>query len=120
MNRHVVLLYGTLAGLSVLCIALLVYVALVEIRISFATDQTAIFHLMAIEKKGDATVSIKDREEYIIGYYPSGTKQSQGSALDKVVENARALSLKCMTYERQLADLNRKSVPDGQRSGDTP
>lgn len=101
MNRHVVLLYWALAGLSVLCIALFIHVALIELRISFATDQVEMFHSLTIESHENTEESIKQREEYIIGYYPSGTKQQPGSKLDKVVENARKLSLKCIAYERR-------------------
>jgi uncharacterized protein YijF (DUF1287 family) len=62
--------------------------AMSSIQIAFAEDQTAIFDLMRrqTQESADADVSYL---EYTLWYYPSGTKQTKGSALDRVVERAR-------------------------------
>jgi hypothetical protein len=78
--------------LSFLLGCLLVYCAvnsaLTAIRIAFADEQTAIFEEMRRKVKDSDAVDVGPLE-YVVWYYPSGTKQTVGSRLDRVVERAR-------------------------------
>jgi hypothetical protein len=49
---------------------------------------------------------------YVVGYYPSGSKQVAGSALDEIVESARKSSI------REL--INRLRISTGRDLGDDP
>jgi hypothetical protein len=50
--------------------------------------------------------------EYVVSYYPSGTKQTAGSRLDKIVERARQ-----STIREMISALRKRS---GQDFGDDP
>ena len=62
-----------------------------ELQTSFALDQVVIFTDMISKAKAshdfDQVVQFRD---YVEWYYPSGTKQSTGSKLDRIVETVRA------------------------------
>ena len=84
-------------GLSSLCVVGIVvgvcgwglYLPL-SLRVSFAEDQTRIFDDMRSQAlAGDATEAARCLQ-YIVGYYPSGTKQTPASRLDRIVERSRA------------------------------
>lgn len=58
--------------------------------IIFADEQIRIFHLMQNEiyqSKDPYDMAVK--LNYIVSYYPSGTKQEKGSRLDCIVETVR-------------------------------
>ena len=59
-----------------------------SIQIAFAEDQTAIFEQMRRQTAESAAVDVSYLE-YTLWYYPSGTKQTRGSKLDRLVERAR-------------------------------
>jgi hypothetical protein len=59
-----------------------------DVRIAFADEQTAIFEQMRRETAGSAAVDV-GYLEYTLWYYPPGSKQTEGSRLDRVVERAR-------------------------------
>lgn len=62
-----------------------------SIRTSFADEQTQIFQQMCDEAlKSDDPQRASACLEYVVSYYPSGTKQRRGSHLDAVVERHRA------------------------------
>ena len=100
-----------------------------SIQIAFADEQTAIFDQMR-RQTAEATGADVGYLEYVLGYYPSGTKQTKGSGLDRVVERARQCAvreiiaiLRTRTGEdygddprRWIERLRAKSV-DGTRSG---
>ncbi|HEX3799587.1 MAG TPA: hypothetical protein VH413_12885 [Verrucomicrobiae bacterium] len=83
-------------GLGVFCAVLMVMYGYLfwsygwlNIRVAFADDQTQIFedawkHAMQSDPAG-AIEGLKE----VINYYPSGSKQQEGSRLDRVVERAR-------------------------------
>ena len=60
-----------------------------KIEVAFAEEQTHIFEAMRRQAlKGNPLDAAKSLE-YVVDYYPSGTKQRAGSPLDKVVERMR-------------------------------
>jgi hypothetical protein len=64
---------------------------LLQMRVTFAEDQVAIFENM----KRDSNSSTDPHQiagflAYTVSYYPSGTKQVTGSPLDRMVEASRA------------------------------
>ncbi len=69
-----------------------------SIHLSFANDQTQIFFEMtteaerALSQEPPNVKSALGFLEYIVNYYPSGTKQTVGSTLDIIVERSRALA----------------------------
>ena len=74
-------------------------IAMLEsLRLSFASDQTQIFYEMATDAKQALAQeppnirSARGSLEYIVNYYPSGTKQTAGSTLDIIVERSRSLA----------------------------
>lgn len=70
--------------------------ALMAIRLSFADDQTEIFSEMmnkateALEQEPPDVKAAVGFLEYTHSYYPSGTKQTNGSTLDRIVERSRS------------------------------
>lgn len=83
----------------ILIIAYQFVVAMLDsLRLSFASDQTQIFCEIATEAKQALAQeppnirSALGSLEYIINYYPSGTKQTAGSTLDIIVERSRSLA----------------------------
>ncbi len=66
-----------------------------RLQIAFAENQTDIFEQMRRQTAGSATVDV-GYLEYTLSYYPSGTKQTKGSRLDRVVERARESAVREM------------------------
>jgi hypothetical protein len=62
------------------------------VQIAFADEQTAIFDQMTRQTEESPTVDL-GYLEYTLSYYPSGTKQTKGSSLDRVVERARCCAV---------------------------
>jgi hypothetical protein len=60
----------------------------VGLQIAFADEQTAIFERMR-RLTAESEIADAGYLGYALSYYPSGTKQAEGSALDRVVERAR-------------------------------
>jgi hypothetical protein len=63
------------------------------VQIAFADEQTAIFDQMRRQTEESAVVDV-GYLEYALSYYPSGTKQTKGSTLDRVVERARRCAVR--------------------------
>jgi hypothetical protein len=78
--------------LSILFGSLLVYQlvdnCLTTIQTGLAEEQTAIFEQMR-QKTAASHSADAGYLEYVVNYYPSGTKQVRGSRLDRIVELAR-------------------------------
>ena len=81
-----------------------------SIQQSFADEQTLMFSDM-VSKSSDALLrtppdiaSAIQSLEYTHGYYPSGTKQTAGSFLDKVVERSRT------NAEQRIAEMLRSTT----------
>lgn len=86
--------------------------AILSIRMSFALEQVDVFNEMRVRASkselGEAAACL----EYVLHYYPSGTKQIQGSQLDRLVEDARENSM-----ARIISDLRSRT---GKDFGDDP
>jgi hypothetical protein len=66
-----------------------------SIQIALADEQTAIFDQMRRQTAESPAVDVSYLE-YALWYYPSGTKQTKGSGLDRVVERARQCAVREM------------------------
>lgn len=64
--------------------------ARLKIEIAFAEEQTRIFEDMRQQALGGSPSGATEALAYVVSYYPTGSKQREGSRLDKVVERARA------------------------------
>jgi hypothetical protein len=62
------------------------------IRVAWASEQTAIFDEMRTQALRSDLAGAAGRLEYVVGYYPSGSKQEAGSRLDRMVERERTLA----------------------------
>jgi hypothetical protein len=84
-----------------------------ELEVSFADDQTAIFEEMRLQAwQGDAAAAAGCLR-YVVGYYTSGTKQRAGSRLDRMVERERARAVKqIITRLRTLTGQDLGEEPD--------
>ena len=87
-------------------------------RIAFAEEQTEIFEDMreqardALAENSPNVAQAVSYLEYAYGYYPSGTKQEEGSRLDLVVERARKACV------REIIGMLRTAT--GEDLGDSP
>jgi hypothetical protein len=69
-----------------------------SIHLSFAAEQTEIFEDMvtkASQSLSQTPANVEAAVSYLVyahGYYPSGTKQTQGSRLDRIVERCRSVA----------------------------
>jgi hypothetical protein len=67
-----------------------------SIQLSFADEQTEIFSEMVVKATDALNREPPDVKaavgflEYTHGYYPTGTKQTTGSTLDRIVERSRS------------------------------
>jgi hypothetical protein len=84
---------------------------LTVVHIAFAQEQTAIFDQMRRQTAESATLDL-GYLEYALWYYPSGTKQTKGSSLDRVVERARQCAV------REIIEILRSRT--GRDFGDDP
>ena len=83
-----------------------------KIRVAFATEQTQIFEDMRTQALQSDAAGAAGCLEYVVGYYPSGSKQETGSRLDHMVERERALAVRDI-----VAYLRTKT---GQDLGESP
>jgi hypothetical protein len=63
------------------------------VQIAFADEQTAIFEEMRSLTQESAAADVRYLE-YALWCYPSGSKQIEGSGLDRVVERARRCAVR--------------------------
>jgi hypothetical protein len=94
LKRLTVVLAVICGLLGVACVALFIRHAPLKLRVAFASEQINIFDEMrnkALESDASGAAGCL---EYLVGYYPSGTKQEPGSRLDRMVESARAQSVR--------------------------
>lgn len=68
--------------------------ARLKIEVAFAEEQTRIFEQMREQAKDSSPSGAADSLAYVVNYYPSGTKQREGSRLDKVVERMRSSAIR--------------------------
>jgi hypothetical protein len=85
---------------------------LLSLRVAFAEDQIEIFDEMRTRALQSPPAEAVEFLEYVVEYYPSGTKQVPGSPLDRIVERARQNAIKEI-----IASLRDKT---GRDYGDDP
>jgi hypothetical protein len=91
-KRLTIVLSVVSAALLMACASLLWSHAWLSIRVAFASEQTRIFDEMRMQAlQSDAREAARCLE-YVVSYYPSGTKQETGSRLDQIVERDRSLA----------------------------
>lgn len=108
-------LTGWILALLMLVYAVWMHISLtlLEIRLSFAKEQIAIFTQMANDARTADVPEATRALDSIVGYYPSGTKQETGSRLDAIVEMSRNLAIRCtITRLRELTGEDRGDAPE--------
>ena len=78
-----------------------------SVRVALADEQLAIFDEMRIKASRSDPAEAVGCLAYVMWYYPSGTKQIEGSSLDRIVERARAGAVVVI-----VADLRKRSGED--------
>jgi hypothetical protein len=79
-----------------------------SLRMIFAIDQTSFFEeheQKAYEKLNQTPPDFVAAEKYLTGikeYYPSGSKQKVGSAMDRVIEHSRNATIRAITFKIEL------------------
>jgi len=108
--KRTILIAVVIAGLCAVVSWQYVRNVWMQIEPSFADEQTEIF----LEMTDKASESLRreppdvraavDFLEYTHSYYPSGTKQTHGSTLDRIVERSRSLA------ERRIIEMLRDAT----------
>jgi hypothetical protein len=111
-KRLTIVLGVICAGLLVLYGSLFWSYGWLKIRVAFASEQTQIFDDMRAQALQSDPTGAVGCLEYVVSYYPSGSKQETGSRLDRIVERERAVAVRDI-----LAYLRAKS---GEDLGDDP
>jgi hypothetical protein len=62
----------------------------VSLEAAFAEEQVRIFYAMRDQARAASPIQAVGSLDYAADYYPSGTKQTSGSRLDRLVESVRA------------------------------
>ncbi len=93
-KRLTIVLGVICAGLLVLYGSLFWSYGWLKIRVAFASEQTQIFDEMRSRALQSDAAGAAGCLEYVVGYYPSGSKQETGSRLDRMVERERALAVR--------------------------
>jgi hypothetical protein len=94
-------------GLLVLCGSLFWSYGWLTVRVAFASEQTQVFDEMRTRALQSDAAEAAGCLEYVVGYYPSGSKQETGSRLDGMVERERTLAARDI-----VAHLRTKSGED--------
>jgi hypothetical protein len=64
------------------------------IRVAWASEQARIFDEMRMGALQSDAADAAGCLQYVVGYYPSGTKQETGSRLDRMVEREREAAIR--------------------------
>jgi hypothetical protein len=89
-KRVTIVLVLACLGLLVLCGSLFWSHGVLKLRVALASQQTKIFEDMRSRVLQSDARGAVECLEYVVRYYPSGTKQETGSRLDRMVERERA------------------------------
>jgi hypothetical protein len=108
-------------ALMILCIGMLGTSGLLfwnygmlKIRVAFASEQTRIFDEMRTKALQSTTAEAVGCLDYVVNYYPSGSKQETGSRLDRMVERERARAEQdIIAYLRTNSAEDLGTSPDG-------
>jgi hypothetical protein len=82
--------YGAwlMAASGCITIALAIAYTSLELRVAFADDQVAIFRFMeAGANQSTDPQKVTGYLQYLVNYYPSGTKQTAGTPLNRIVKD---------------------------------
>ena len=86
---------GVLCGLlAFLCATLFIEHTVTKLTVAFVSEQVHTFDEMLDKALHSDASGAAGCLEYVVGYYPSGTKQAPGSRLDRLVESARLQSVR--------------------------
>jgi hypothetical protein len=111
--KRLTMVLGVLCvGLVVLCGSLFWSYGWLTIRLAFASEQTQIFDEMRTRALQSDAADATGCLEYVVNYYPSGSKQVTGSELDRIVERERSYTARDI-----VAYLRTKT---GEDLGDNP
>jgi hypothetical protein len=91
-KRLTVFLGVVCVGLLILCGSLFWSHGLLKIRVAWASEEIKIFGEMRTRALQSDPAGAAGCLEYVMGYYPSGSKQETGSRLDRMVEHERSLA----------------------------
>ena len=84
-----------------------------KIQVAFASEQTQIFEEVRTRALQSDVAGAAGCLEYVVGYYPSGSKQEAGSHLDRMVERERALAERdIVAYLRTKTDKDLGERPE--------
>jgi hypothetical protein len=93
--KRLTIILAVLCGLlAFVSAALFVGYAPLKLRLAFASEQVHIFDEMRDKALHSDASGAAGCLEYVVNYYPSGTKQQSGSRLDRMVESARTQSVR--------------------------
>ena len=107
-----------LAGFSALLLAVLLgwqswNFARLKIEVAFAEEQTRIFEDMRKQALSGSPTGVAESLAYVVNYHPSGSKQREGSRLDRAAERARAATTREIVGElRQKAGEDLGAKPE--------
>ena len=104
-----IIYYAIVAGLLISNLFWLFIIVEKMLRIAYAEEQIKIFYLMLSESDSSSLTDIESSLNYVKTYYPTGTKQTQNSRLDKVVELVRKDVIKQLEKKITSIEQNRKS-----------
>jgi hypothetical protein len=99
-------------GLFVLCGGLFWNYGWLKIHVAFASEQTQIFDEMRTKAMQSGPADAAGSLQYVVNYYPSGSKQETGSRLGRIVERERTLAVRDI--------IARLRVKTGQDLGENP
>ena len=99
--------------LAFLSVSLFIAYAPLKLRLAFASEQIHIFDEMRDKALSSDASGAAGNLEYVVNYYPSGTKQESGSRLDRMVESARSQSVReILAYLRTKTGEDLGTDPD--------
>jgi hypothetical protein len=93
--KRLTIVLGVLCGLlAFVSVSLFIGYAPAKLRLAFASEQVHIFDEMRDKALHSDASGAAGCLEYVVNYYPSGTKQEPDSRLDRMVESARGQSVR--------------------------
>lgn len=109
--------------LLVVCLWLVWSYTGLKTRTEFAQEQIQIFNAASSRAMASTPAAAAASLHYLVNYYPSGTKQEAGSALDQIVEQQRQRAIQeiiAVLRVRTHDDLGPQPEPWIKKYGKTP
>lgn len=88
-NTSQIIAWIVIAALLIAIVIQQILVVMKSVHEEFAREQVGIFHEMIEQARANPS-DAHGCLEYVRNYYPSGTKQVEGSKLDQIVEGCRS------------------------------